>query len=62
MAYKYDGKYISENGRRLFEFDGKYIKKYWGSMLYELTGRDIKSIAAVGLRSIKIWEKLLLKF
>lgn len=27
MAYKYDGKYILDGSRKLYEFDGKYIKK-----------------------------------
>ncbi|OLA79768.1 MAG: hypothetical protein BHW57_05585 [Azospirillum sp. 47_25] len=42
MAYKYDGKYILDGSRKLFEFDGKYIKKYCGSKLYEFDGRYIK--------------------
>lgn len=42
MAYKYDGKYILDGSRKLYEFDGKYIKKYCGSKLYEFDGKYIK--------------------
>lgn len=53
MAYKYDGKYISENGRRFFEFDGKYIKQN-GRRLYEFDGKYIKK---TGRRIYEITER-----
>lgn len=49
MAYKYDGKYISENGRRLFEFDGKYIKQN-GADFMNLTENILRKLAGEYMR------------
>ena len=53
MAYKYDGKYILDGSRKLYEFDGKYVKKYCGNKLYELTGRDIKKYCGTRIAQYK---------
>lgn len=45
MSYKFEGKYLTATGRRLFEFDGKYIKKYAGATLYEFNGSYIRKYA-----------------